>query len=268
MKKIILLVLLLTGLAAFSQQNINQGKSDNTPLTNAQLLQEIKELNDKIDSLQSSIISTNQAVKYAENTYDTAQKIYSLKDDLFVGGIALLSVIIALISLFGINFWIKNIMTSKLNELTEKNTREIQRLISNEKWGIDLRSRVKIIVLNKKGTGIKPEIEGVINGFDYSTIDIDKSQGGSFNTQFNEKGIVIAPNSFTIILLDDAVNALFSDKGVSLITYVQNLGIGVLLYGESKIPSTYELKAFAQNPYSLYNNLMQLMKYMDFKKKL
>ncbi|MDP2722174.1 MAG: hypothetical protein Q8O72_05415 [Bacteroidales bacterium] len=268
MKKILLIVLLLMGYVVIAQQNSKQTVSNDNQLTNVQLKLEVKKLSEKIDSLQRSIIDANQTLQYAENTYKTAQNIYTLKDDLLSGGIALLSIIIALISLFGINFWIKNIMTSKLIELTEKNTKELQRLLSNEKWGIDLRSKVQLIVLNKKETGIKPEIEGVINGFNYVPVEIDKATDESFITKIKEKGIKITPNSFTIILLDDAVNELFSDKGVSLIKYVQKLGIGVLLYGESKISLNYDLKAFAQNPYSLYNNLMQLMKYMDFKNKL
>ncbi len=148
--------------------------------------------------------------------------------------------------------------------MTERNTQEIKRLIENERWGIELKNRVKIIVLNKLKTRIKPEVLQVIEKFDYTEVDIEELTGESFKSALKVKNLVVRKNSFTIIIMDDNITDFAVNDGASFINEIRKLQIGILLYGEAKLPE-YELKAFAKNPYSLYSNLNQLMKYMDFR---
>lgn len=267
MKNILTILFLAFSLYSFSQ-NKNQSAAITAEKQKSilQIQYEIDTLKANNDSLQQKVSDGKHALEYAEATYSTAQKVFTLKDNLFFGGLTLISVIIALISLFGLRNWIKNIVNSKVMELSKENTKELQRLITNEKWGLELRNRVKLIVINKLGTGLKSEIVNIIDDFGFVSIDLAELSGEAFIKGLKTKKISIKRNSFTIVILDDTLTEYGKKDGVSFMEEIKRLNIGVILYGESKLPD-YELKAFAKNPYSFYNNIMQLMKYMDFKER-
>ena len=53
----------------------------------------------------------------------------------------------------------------------------------------------------------------------------------------------------------------------TFINYLDENNIGILLYGGGSIKKEYELKGFAKNPYTLYDNLMKLLKYISLFRK-
>ncbi len=267
MKSALLLIIISIGLLAFAQEDASKSVLPENKQKIDSLEMILIQLESEIEAVKVNQKTTEKTMELAETTYQTAKEVFMWKDNWIFGGLAVISLIIAIISLLGVNWWIKNLVNHKVNVLAEKNTQELKRVITNERWGIDLRKRLKILILNIEGTNIKPEVEKIANEFKPEIINIQPGDKGlPFTDILEKKGKNIESNSFTIIILDDPIFDLFNDNGDVLLNFVRSKNIGILLYGGRQIKPDYHFKAFANNAYSLYNNLMQLMKFMDFYK--
>jgi hypothetical protein len=226
------------------------------------LQNEIQNLKIKIDTLQRKINDGKHNLDCAEVTYTTATRVFSLKESIFVFILPILSLIVAIALFFGLNQFIKFIINNKVNELSEQNIKEMNRLVTNEKWGINLRKRVKLLILNKTGTSIKSKILTIVKDFEHYEIPLNEFSGKAFTDGLEAKKVKFSKDNLTIAILDDTITEYEVVDTSSFMNEIQKQKMGILLYGNSKLPD-YELKAFASNAYSFYDNLMKLLKYMD-----
>ena len=101
----------------------------------------------------------------------------------------------------------------------------------------------------------KPEIEKFVNN---NRHDILKIIEGLKITDSNIKTFI---NKLIQKNIDEKENAK------SLVEELESNNIGVAIFGYEKLPGYNKFKGYANNPYSFYSNLNNLLKYMYYYKK-
>ena len=269
MKKINLALILLFVFISSGAQNKTVNSKQQSDLTIEQLQQDVetlqkqnKEQNDIIRSLKDSISHVKNNAQKAEEVYQTAKEIYEIKD-IFITW--LIPLLLTIASLLGIGYWTK-LWVSKL---TKSNMKEIKRLATNERWGIDLREKAFILIINKEGSTLQSNVDKITKTFNNrEIININNLKKDELERILKDKNIKINKDELTIFIIDDNIDEMFpnDEEKKAFINFLNKNNIGILLYGKGQLPD-YELKGFANNPYSLYTNLMNLLKYISLFRK-
>ncbi len=292
MKKIILLALLLTGLAAFSQQKDTQ---TTLQITNQQLEQEILKLNTEIESLQKKVKEGNEQLNQAEKLYAIAEEVYektkdsiSMSDRLIYGALyGTLGMLISILGLFGFSFYkvrktskealveAQAVAEQKVAEITLKNEAIIHDMISKHGKEKLLLETSNILIINKENTNTDIWFSMILKRFNNLPTIKNIPDIETFNTDnvLDFDAVILdnidyeGPNENWNFTLDHSLKS----KLVDIANRTCENGSAFLYFGDTKkdgrfaesLPRYNHLINFANKPATLFANLIDLL---DFRR--
>lgn len=295
MKKIIItLSFLLICSLSFSQ---NKKEVEDIKLEIIELRKQNRVLQNEIFKLQKNKNTTDKIEKEAELIRD-AVTIAKDRESSFLGrlelGAFIITIIIGLLSFWGFNNIKKSVMNNilrEVNTMKKDNLNTIKRLLSEEKWRMDLMAKSNIIVVNPNKKGDDPKLSAVLKYFPHSHITEPFSSSSLINKIEERKDA----NKLNVVLLENSDGKWNISEGegkiqVSKIITKTSDDLFLLYYGDGYLPrndtnfktlledndfsdispnDTKRLKnIFARvsatnMPSKLYPNLIDAIKYMD-----
>ncbi len=275
MKKV--LFILLGSLILLSFDNVAaQAPSKETKLYIKTKIDSItKDVDDSIKQIGHRVNNANETYKIAKEYSKSADNLVSIFLSIFTGIFALMGIGLVTIY-FNATKKYKKILKNQYKTYKEK----VDRLISTETNTLAIKKYTKIIFLFKEDNVDENKFfneiqKAVLNEFEEDNIskayanDISKIKDENYDNFLKDK------SKLKVLIMNDDLFKEFwkseegfikEDKKEELKGFFKKLkdnNIGFVLFGKTKLSDIKnEYKAYANEPYSLYANLNNLLKYM------
>ena len=239
-----------------------------------------KEFNLFRTAVQDSIRQIGERVDNGAETLDIAKEYSESADKLQSIFLAFLGLLLAAVALFaGLGIY----KHFKINKKIAEYERELDRLLRTENETILLKRNAGILILhkgpqNKDDTAFKTLEKSIVNQYDHAIhaslenltdfkMDIFSNKG--FNKNYQPKVVVLNDDLFAEFVNDKGFVKEENKKTVKDFLYkLEKENIGLVLFGNTKLKDfNHPYLAFANQPYSVYANLNNLLKYMQATKK-
>ncbi len=270
MKKSLFLIPCLFVFAVSAQNQTPYGKDSlKTELNNIQT--EIETLKDKLYELQ------NDQIENKSEIIETRELAISKNNNFFTRHFEILMIVAALIGgfmgFFGINKYLKKtsddllnkLLISKLEELKEQDINTLYQEIESSAWKNTLRNK-KILVLNQTDTTMSEDFKKAVKVFNPEYKDIVNVKDG-LSINYKKYALVILENMELKGFWD--LNLLKNDL-IELTDHICKKNVAFIYYGKPPFPPNNintNLVNFSNSPSTLYNNVMNMLKYQDILKK-
>ena len=252
------------------QEDIETLKSQNKSLQNEIFdLQKLKNTTSQLEE-KSKIIA--ETVKIAKNREDRFLNRIEI-------GLLLFSLLLAVLSFIGfatLKKMITNLIADEVNTLKESNLHTIKRLISEEKWRMNLMEKSNIIVVNPNTEGDDKNLPAVLQYFSTKKVKVNFDSDNIINEIVKK----IDDSKLNIVLLEDSgenwiKKSDFKEQAINIVTNIPD-DCFIMYYGGrgfpnresdyASFPNPKEIIArlsFVNAPSKLYSNLVDTLKYMD-----
>ena len=273
-----LLIMCLLGLVVpmglnAQQPTVIQGE-DEVPVVSQDSFTRYKEQTLKtLEALRRDIDTGRTALEVSEQYSDKANNLVNL----FLG---LFGSILTLAGVF-LGFFLKNIFDRRTESLEREMNRQLQesietfrRVTSTEKESIFIKKNAQILAVS--GEDADPDLLSIqlaLTNFKTERLSVSNLTDLLNNRVFRE--FLASDVSLKVMLVGDELfpepykGKAESDKPEELeeaakvlFSFIEEEDIGLVNYGRLKIPKSIHYQAFSNAPYSAYNNLNSLLKYM------
>jgi hypothetical protein len=280
MKKTIILLLVFFISAAFAQ---------NTSNTDGNLYkQAVLELQKKLDTQQEEIKTLRKQVDDGTETKEKADMVYNRAKDLIDFFDSSLNILIALIALFltvaGLSYWfgIKKTIDYRFSKILKERETEFVNMFKKHQKENDLLRDAKILIINKKGTGVDERFKMILKRFSeekppiiVDTEDLIKdSDGNAIANKLDTVHAIILDNVGATSTIKNWDFNAETDLKQSLIDLAKKAGrreIAFLYFGEKNKDGNFSddispedgsyFINFANKPATLFANLIDLLDY-------
>lgn len=281
MKKIILAIAIISVLSLTAQQETNRFKESLIQTNTSEVL-----LQQKIDKEVNSI--NKNILENTKRTINNENKI----DNLFITKVAfqgvLLSIVLALLGIFGLDKTVKRKFKKSIENVKEAEIRTIQHIKNSEKDNKELRGQSQILLVNEVTTPVNKDLKRLfIDGsskvqFNCTEINIKELTYKQIKNALVDKG-GLHPTDFELIIFDNSNadgrkwnQSYLEDYMIPLTKEFIKQGIGILYYSNDLLYPSYlpeyksveekHLLTYANVVPHLYNNAMTLLKLQNLYK--
>lgn len=259
MKNVIFLLVILFPMVSFSQNN------NDTLISKKQYI----ELINRVKNLEEKVNTGNIALKEAEIYSTSANKL-----------IHVFGIVVTVLSIVGGFFgfsWLRitnEVIDRKLAKILNQKKETIKGLFEKHSHEKTLLEKSKILILNKKGSGVANHLNTILNKFKstYATEIITDLNTHKFNNDFSKFDVVVFDNLNTKTNKPDwnfEENKTDKNKLVEIANEVCSKGVAFFFNGTNDgrfakdpnaiAPKYLHLINFSQNPATVFSNLIDLL---------
>lgn len=283
MKKIALIIFSSLILLSNSiSQDDDKTKVDKQNVTQKEFVDYKASINDSIKQIGKRVDNAAETLKIAKEYSKSADGLVSLFFTIFGTLLAVLGGGL-IVLYFRTTSRYKKTLKNQYKNYKEK----VDRLINNEVNTLKIKKNAKLLFLYKKNENVEKNIEfnalqnTIFKEFPNENITKSYTNDISMISDSNYTGFLSNESELKVLIMnDDLFNGLTDDNGFvddgesnkkvkNFLKSLEESKVGLTLFGKTRLHEfEHSYKAYANEPYSVYANLNNLLKYMFVAKKV